>query len=82
MECCQFALRFWTETWIFKFPVTVLVAVLGESCLSFLTARSTVPKLNTKRPPPEFLSYLDKLFWVTGPVLENLGAWSPWWQLH
>lgn len=30
MECCQFALRVWTEAWVFKFPVTVLVAVLGE----------------------------------------------------
>lgn len=62
MECCQFALRVWTETWVFKFPVTVLVAVLGESFASLLTAKATVPKSNTKRPPPEFLSYLDKFF--------------------
>lgn len=58
----------------------------GSACwlvASLHTAKSTVPKSkSTRHLPPEFLPHLDKLFWVTGPAIENLETWSPQWQLH
>lgn len=75
MECCQFALRVWTETQVFKFPVTVLVAVLVD--LLPLYTQQNQQFQNRKVQDIYLQSSCHILTSSSGSQVQRLRIWKP-----